>query len=95
MHPIQVRVFGVTLIDWLGALLSVQAVVHCGPLSTCDLVVHFARYATMKSLSFSVVGPITWNGHPIDLSHLTNGACSQFCQLLKTVLLLVWTGSAS
>src|SRR6218665_453263 len=51
-----------------------------------DLVVPFARSATIQSRSSSVVGPITWNGLPLDLKPLPNGACSQFRQLLKTVL---------
>src|SRR6218665_2946022 len=56
-----------------------------------NLVVPFARSATMHTRSFSVVGPTTWNGLPIDLRHLPNGACSQFHHLLKTVLFrLAW-----
>ena len=43
--------------------------------------------------SFSVFGPKTWNGLPVDLRHLPNGACSQFHHLLKTVLFrLAWVG---
>src|SRR6218665_2941316 len=38
-----------------------------------NLVVPFARSATMQTRSFSVVGPTTWNGLPIDLRHLPNG----------------------
>jgi len=48
-----------------------------------------------QTCSFSVVGPTTWNGLPIDLRHLPNGACSQFYHLLKTVLFRlawVWVG---
>jgi len=37
-----------------------------------NLVVPFARYATMQTRSFSVVGPATWTGLPIDLRHLPN-----------------------
>src|SRR6218665_2302314 len=56
-----------------------------------NLVVPFARSATMQIGSFSVVGPKTWNGLPVDLRHLPNGACSQFHNLLKTVLFrLAW-----
>src|SRR6218665_3745267 len=51
-----------------------------------NLVVPFARSATMEARSFSVVGPATWNGLPIDLKHLPNGVCSQFHHLLNTVL---------
>src|SRR6218665_1378764 len=61
-----------------------------------NLVVPFARSATMQSRSFSVVGPKTRNGLPADLRPLPNGACSQFHHLLKTVLFrLAWVGSAS
>src|SRR6218665_195350 len=80
----------------------------CRPLSSCaghrtlwfsvrgNLVVTFARSATMQTRSFSVFGPTTWNGLPIDLRYLPNGACSQFHHLLKTVLFrLAWIGSAS
>src|SRR6218665_1254353 len=70
----------------------------CRPLSSCadrrtlrssvqgNLVVPFTRSATMQTCSFSVVGPTTWNGLPIDLRHLPNGTCSQFHRHLKTVL---------
>ena len=80
----------------------------CRPLSSCagrrtlrssahsNLVVAFTRSATKQTRSFSVVGPKTWNGLPVDLRHLPNGACSQFHHLLKTVLFrLAWVGSAS
>src|SRR6218665_2265808 len=80
----------------------------CQPLSSCagrhtlrssvhgNLLVPFAHSATMQTHYFSVVGPITWNGLPVDLRHLPNGACSQFHHLLKTVLFrLAWVGSAS
>src|SRR6218665_1575475 len=61
-----------------------------------NLVVPFANSAAMQTRSFSVVGPKTWNGLPVDLRHLPNGACSQFHHLLKTVLFrLAWVGSAS
>src|SRR6218665_1952913 len=82
--------------------------VLCRPLSSCagrrtlrssvngNLVVPFARSATMQTRSFSVVDPTTWIGFPIDLRHLPNGTCSQFHHLLKTVLFrLAWVGSAS
>jgi len=80
----------------------------CRPLSSCagrrtlrssvqgNLVVPFARSATMQTCSFSVVGPTTWNELPVDLRHLPNGACSQFHHLLKIVLLcLAWVRSTS
>src|SRR6218665_2028157 len=71
----------------------------CLPLSSCtsrrtlrssvqgNLVIPFARYATMQTRSFSVVGLATWNGLPMDITyirHIPNGACSQFHHLLKT-----------
>src|SRR6218665_4031407 len=49
-----------------------------------DLVVPFASSAEMQCRSFPVVGQTTWNGLPLNLKHLPNGACSQFHQLLKT-----------
>src|SRR6218665_970005 len=80
----------------------------CRPLSSCagrrtlrssvhgNLLVPFARSATMQTRSFSVVGPTTWNGLTIDLNHLPNGTYSQFHHHLKTVLFrLAWVGSAS
>src|SRR6218665_1940845 len=80
----------------------------CSPLPSCagrrtlrssvqgNLVDPFALSATMQKRSFSVVGPTTWNGLPIDLRHLPNGACSQFHHRLKTVLFrLAWIESAS
>src|SRR6218665_2289242 len=80
----------------------------CRPLSSCagrrtlrssalgNLVVPFARSATMQTHSFSVVGPKAWNGLPVDLMHLPNSVCSQFHHLLNTVLFrLAWVGRAS
>jgi len=49
-----------------------------------NLVIPFARSATMQTRSFSVVGPKIWNGLPVDLRDLPNGACSKFHHLLKT-----------
>ena len=80
----------------------------CRPFSSCagrrtlrssthgNLVITFFRSATMQTRSFSVVGPKTWNGFPVNLRHLPNGTCSQFHHLLKTVLFgLAWVGNAS
>ena len=51
---------------------------------------------TTKKHCFSVVGPATWNGLPIDLRHLSNSACSQFHYFLKTILFrFAWVGSVS
>src|SRR6218665_3957363 len=60
----------------------VQAVVHSGPL----LTVIWWSHSTMQTRSFSVVDPKTWNGLPVDIRHLPNGACSQFHHLLNTAL---------
>src|SRR6218665_4280 len=50
---------------------------------------------TMHTRSFSLVGPTTWNGFPLGLRHLPNGACSQFHHLLNVVHFhLAWVGSA-
>src|SRR6218665_2974672 len=50
----------------------------------------------LQTRSFSVAGPKTWNGLPVDLRHLSNGAYSQFHHLLKTVLFrLTWVRSTS
>ena len=47
-----------------------------------------------KNLGLLISDPKTWNGLPVDLSHLPNS--SQFHHLLKTVLFrLAWVGSAS
>ena len=76
------------------------------PLSSCagrrtlgssahgNLVVPFAHSVTMQTCSFSVVGPATWNGFPVDLRYLPNSACSQFHHLLKTIL-SAWPGSGA
>ena len=96
-HLIQDRVLGVTVLVWLGALLSPRSLpssifMSCAYRQTLwfsargNLVFKFARSATMQTRSFSVVGPKTWNGLPVDLRHLPNGVCSQFHHLLKTVL---------
>ena len=61
-----------------------------------DLLVPFARTATMQSRSFSVVGPSTWNGLPLAIRQLPYNASPQFHQLLKTTFFrLAWVGSAS
>src|SRR6218665_1641922 len=101
---ISYRIASLVLV-WLGALELFEL---CRPLSSCagrctlrssahgNLVVPIARSATMQTRSFSVVGPKTRNGFPVDLRHLPNGACSQFHHLLKTLLFrLAWVGSAS
>src|SRR6218665_2230958 len=80
----------------------------CRPLSSCagrrtfrssahgNMVFPLAGFAIMQTRSFSVVGPKTWNGLPVDLRNLPNGACSQFHHLLKTFLFrFASVGSAS
>src|SRR6218665_611515 len=52
-----------------------------------DLVVTFARSATMQSSFYSVVGSTTWNKLPSHRRSLPNGTSSQFHQLLKTFLI--------
>src|SRR6218665_2225762 len=94
-HLLLDLVLGVTVLVWLGSLLSARALLPsifmCRPSYTpvlCSryMVVPFTRSATMLTHSFSVVGPTTWNGLPVDRRHLPNGACSQFHHLLKTFL---------
>src|SRR6218665_3346546 len=70
------------MLGWLGALLFARALPpslflcmrsYTAPLRSSvhdNLLVPFARSATMQTRSFSVVGPTTWNGLPIDLRHL-------------------------
>src|SRR6218665_1343426 len=101
-HLLQDCVLGVAVLVGLGAPISARALppslLMCRPSSSAhgNLVVPFARSAAMQTRSFSVVGPKTWNGLPVDLRHLPNGACSQFHHLLKTVLFrLAWVWSAS
>src|SRR6218665_1610982 len=61
-----------------------------------NLVVPFVGSAAMQTRSFSIIGSTTWNGLSIDLRRLSNGICSQFHHLLKTVLFrLTRIGSAS
>src|SRR6218665_147612 len=59
-----------------------------------ECTVYMSMYMTMLTHSFSVVGPKTWKGLPVDLRHLPNGACSQFHNLLKTVF-FAWPGSGA
>jgi len=65
--------------------------------SNTNTCIHTDVYTiTIQTRSFSVVGPTTWNGLPIDLRHLPNDACSQFHHLLKTVLFrFAWVRSTS
>jgi len=103
VHLLQDGILGVEVFGWAPFYLCEL----CRPLSSCaghctlwssvhsNLVVPFARSATVQTRSFYVVGPTTWNGLPIDLRLLPNSACSQFHHPLKTVLFrLAWVGSA-
>ena|SRR6218665_184633 len=77
----------------------VQAVVRCGPLFSVhgNLVVSFARSATMQTRSFSVVGPTTWNGLPIDRKHLQNGRLTPVLNstTFSRLLFSAWPGSGA
>src|SRR6218665_3870468 len=73
----------------------VQAILHSDPLLTVIWWFHSPPLRQCTPVH-SVVGPKTWNGLPVDLRPLQNGACSQFHHLLKTVLFrLASVGSAS
>jgi hypothetical protein len=53
------------------------------------LSVPFARTSTMLSSAFSVVGPVVWNGLPLELRLLPRSLSDTFYNRLKTVLLAV------
>ena len=50
------------------------------------LSVLFARTSTMQSRAFSVVGPVVWNGLPLELRLLPRSLSDTFYNRLKTVL---------
>ena len=50
------------------------------------LTVPFARTSTMQSRAFSVVGPVVWNGLPLELRLLPRSLSDTFYNRLKTVL---------
>jgi len=50
------------------------------------LSVPFARTATMQRRAFSVVGPVVWNGLPLELRLLPRTVSDTFHNRLKTVL---------
>ena len=57
-----------------------------------NLVVLFIRSVKLQTYSFSVVGPKAWNGLPVDLRHLPNGALDQFHSRL---FFFAWPGSGA
>src|ERR1700733_11669043 len=50
------------------------------------LQVPFARTSVRQSRAFSVLGPLTWNGLPLELRLLPRSISSVFLSSLKTVL---------
>src|SRR6218665_2459355 len=50
------------------------------------LHVPFARTSAMQSRTFSVVGPVVWNGLPLALRSLPRLFSQKFLQQLKTTL---------
>ena len=50
------------------------------------LSVPFARTTTMQRRAFSVVGPVVWNGLPLELRLLPRSLSDTFYNRLKTVL---------
>src|SRR6218665_3545231 len=63
---------------------------------TGQLVVPHAKTATMQRRTFSIVGPSTWNGLPLEVFLLPKSNESAFCRLLKTDMYCrSWAGGAS
>ena len=61
-----------------------------------NLAVPFARTVTIQRRAFSVVGPATWNGLPLEVRNVPRVFPSPFYRLLKTVFSpLSLVGSAS
>ena len=55
-----------------------------------------AKTATTQRRAFSIVGPSTWNGLPLEIRILLKNNESSFCRLLKTDLFRRgWAGGAS
>jgi len=62
----------------------------------CQLLVPRAKTATRQRRAFSIVGPSTWNGLPLEIRLLPKNYESAFCRLLKTDLYRRgWAGGAS
>lgn len=63
---------------------------------TGQLLVPRAKTATRQRRAFSIVGPSTWNGLPLEIRILPKNNESAFCRLLKTDLYRRgWAGGAS
>jgi hypothetical protein len=61
-----------------------------------ELLVPRARSSIRQNRAFSVVGPSTWNGLPLELRLLPRNDAPTFYKLLKSVLFSRgWAGSAS
>src|SRR6218665_2017632 len=64
--------------------------------ATGQLLVSCAKTATRQRRAFSIVGPSTWNGLPLEIRILPKNNESAFCRLLKTDLYRRgWAGGAS
>ena len=64
--------------------------------ATGQLLVPRAKTATRQRRAFSIVGPSTWNGLPLEIRILPKNNESAFCRLLKTHLYRRgWAGGAS
>src|SRR6218665_2633127 len=64
--------------------------------ATGQLLVPRAKTATRQRRAFSIVGPSTWNGLPLEIRILPKNNESAFCRLLKTDLYRRgWAGGAS
>src|SRR6218665_1508785 len=63
---------------------------------TDQLLVPRAKPATRQRRAYSIVGPSTWNGLPLEIRILPKNNESAFCRLLKTDLYRRgWAGGAS
>ena len=63
---------------------------------TGQLLVPRAITATMQCHTFSIVGPSTWNGLPLEIHLLPKNNENAFCRLLKTDLYCRgWAGGTS
>src|SRR6218665_1448613 len=64
--------------------------------ATGQLLVRRAKTATRQRRAFSIVGPSTWNGLPLEIRILPKNNESAFWRLLKTDLYRRgWAGGAS
>ena len=80
-------------IDFVDILRFVQ---NLRSSATGQLLVPRAKIATRQRRAFSIVGPSTWNGLPLEIRILPKSNESAFCRLLKTDLYRRgWAGGAS